>query len=525
MSDVTTQKSDADSWRKQLRSKNSSPSRSLKRVAAAKYGKSVTGFSLDASADLDTNYRTMRNLENEYVKSLQQQIYLLELENNYIRHQAAEIMDKQPLMVSEASNSLKKIKEMKNQTDGLKLEIHRKEAHIDILQQKLNRCEENIRETLLLHDKEKDELTRQCITLRGERELALRESYQKDEQLKGLEYQLTNQKSNICAMEIQLDILRAKLDDETKRANELERSLIDSRKELSEFNTILRHMESHYQQEFNRLKSRPQDEFKDKVRHLEQKLSYAFLKSENDQYIKDKQIDRNDLLLKENVYLSNELEKLRKMAEESQSMFERSQLKQTEDNAELNRLKQRESELTHMNALLRQDLQLKSTENEKLQKQLLYQEKTYDNLLSGKLIQPNITQELEALKTERQLFADHIKKINEEIAEQRVKIDRLEKENSKPTSHTAPNDTSKPWQAIINNNTNPANTINNTTDGNKSSHNNNNNNNNRNAQLPLNEENLSAVNITKANSSPSRSVGHLKPVDEELIKAFRKIRT
>nr|CAH8821993.1 unnamed protein product [Trichobilharzia regenti] len=135
----------------------------------------------------------------------------------------------------------------------------------------------------------------------------------------------------------------------------------------------------------------------------------------NDQYIKDKQIDRNDLLLKENVYLSNELEKLRKMAEESQSMFERSQLKQTEDNAELNRLKQRESELTHMNALLRQDLQLKSTENEKLQKQLLYQEKTYDNLLSGKLIQPNITQELEALKTERQLFADHIKKINEEI--------------------------------------------------------------------------------------------------------------
>ncbi|VDQ10755.1 unnamed protein product [Trichobilharzia regenti] len=51
-------------------------------------------------------------------------------------------------------------------------------------------------------------------------------------------------------------------------------------------------------------------------------------------------------------------------------MFERSQLKQTEDNAELNRLKQRESELTHMNALLRQDLQLKSTENEKLQKQV-----------------------------------------------------------------------------------------------------------------------------------------------------------
>ncbi|CAH8429480.1 unnamed protein product [Schistosoma rodhaini] len=306
----------SSSMRMPMRSKSFSPGRSLRKNAMEKYGKAVTGFSLDTSADLETNYRTMRNLENEYIKSLQQQIYLLELENNYIRHQAAEVMDKQPLMVCEASNSLKKLKEMQERTDGLNLEIHRKEAHISILQQKLNRCEESLRETLLYHDKEKDELTRQSITLRGERELALREVYQKDEQIKELQYQLSNQKSTVTAMEIQLDILRAKLDDETKRANDLERSLIESRSELVEFNTILRQLEVHYQQELNRIQSTPQNEFKDKIRHLEQKLSEAFLKSENDRYIKDKQTDKNDLLLKENVHLSNELEKLRKLAEE-----------------------------------------------------------------------------------------------------------------------------------------------------------------------------------------------------------------
>lgn len=37
---------------------------------------------------------------------------------------------------------------MQERADGLKLEIHRKEAHISILQQKLNRCEESLRETL-----------------------------------------------------------------------------------------------------------------------------------------------------------------------------------------------------------------------------------------------------------------------------------------------------------------------------------------------------------------------------------------
>ncbi|XP_018645030.1 Centrosomal protein of 135 kDa (Cep135 protein) (Centrosomal protein 4), putative [Schistosoma mansoni] len=478
----------SSSMRMPMRSKSSSPGRSLRKNAMEKYGKAVTGFSLDTSADLETNYRTMRNLENEYIKSLQQQIYLLELENNYIRHQAAEVMDKQPLMVCEASNSLKKLKEMQERTDGLNLEIHRKEAHISILQQKLNRCEESLRETLLYHDKEKDELTRQSITLRGERELALREVYQKDEQIKELQYQLSNQKSTVTAMEIQLDILRAKLDDETKRANDLERSLIESRSELVEFNTILRQLEVHYQQELNRIQSTPQNEFKDKIRHLEQKLSDAFLKSENDRYIKDKQTDKNDSLLKENVYLSNELEKLRKLAEESQSLFERSQFKQTEDIAELNRLKQREKELMHMNAMLRQDVLLKTRENEKLQQQLVYQEKTSDSLLSGKQIQPDLSQQFEALKKERQIFIESMNKINEQIAEQKIKIDRLEQEKTRFLNN----------DHLINKQTNS----------------------NDNIKLLLNEENLSPININKANTSPT----HRKPVDEAIIQAIQRPR-
>lgn len=59
---------------------------------------------------------------------------------------------------------------------------------------------------------------------------------------------------------------------------------------------------------------------------------------------------------------------------QSQSLFERSQFKQTEDIAELNRLKQRENELMHMNAMLRQDVLLKSRENEKLQQEVCKKE-------------------------------------------------------------------------------------------------------------------------------------------------------
>ncbi|VDP30332.1 unnamed protein product [Schistosoma margrebowiei] len=90
----------------------------------------------------------------------------------------------------------------------------------------------------------------------------------------------------------------------------------------------------------------------------------------------------------------------------------------------------------HMNAMLRQDVLLKSRENEKLQQELAYhQEKTSDSLLSGKQIQPDLTQQFEALKKERQIFIENMKKINEEIAEQKIKIDRLEQEKTKPLNN------------------------------------------------------------------------------------------
>ncbi|VDP49921.1 unnamed protein product [Schistosoma curassoni] len=173
---------------------------------------------------------------------------------------------------------------------------------------------------------------------------------------------------------------------------------------------------------------------------------------------------------------------------ESQSLFERSQFKQTEDIAELNRLKQRENELMHMNAMLRQDVLLKSRENEKLQQELAYREKTSDSLLSGKQIQPDLTQQFEALKKERQLFIENVKKINEEIAEQKIKIDRLEQEKTKPLNNDS-------W-------------INKQTNGNGD------------IQLLLNEESLSPVNINKANTSPTSR----KPVDEAIIKAIQRPR-
>lgn len=61
------------------------------------------------------------------------------------------------------------------------------------------------------HDKETDELKRQLMTLRGEREMALRDCLQKDAQITELRNDLSRQKSSLAAAEVQLDLLRAKV--------------------------------------------------------------------------------------------------------------------------------------------------------------------------------------------------------------------------------------------------------------------------------------------------------------------------
>ncbi|VDP82416.1 unnamed protein product [Echinostoma caproni] len=206
----------------------------------------------------------MRNLENEYIKSLQQQIYLLELENNYVRQQAANAVDMQPAMIEEASKTLTKIKDLQNRTDSLELELYRKEAHIGILEQKHNRIDQQLKDNLLNHDKETDELKRQLITLRGEREIALRDSLQKDAQLTELRNDLARQKSSLAAAEIQLDLLRAKA----------------------------------------------------RLERMQRQLSDCFLTAENDRFVRDKQAANVDNLIQENARLTADLIALQRQADD-----------------------------------------------------------------------------------------------------------------------------------------------------------------------------------------------------------------
>ena len=52
----------------------------------------------------------MQTIENDYIKNLQQQIYFLELEANYLREQAKKATEMHPQMAAEAERMLSKLR-------------------------------------------------------------------------------------------------------------------------------------------------------------------------------------------------------------------------------------------------------------------------------------------------------------------------------------------------------------------------------------------------------------------------------
>ena len=57
-----------------------------------------------------SNSVELKSIENDYIKNLQQQVYFLELEANYLREQAKKATDMHPKMTAEAERMLYKLR-------------------------------------------------------------------------------------------------------------------------------------------------------------------------------------------------------------------------------------------------------------------------------------------------------------------------------------------------------------------------------------------------------------------------------
>ncbi|CAL8094376.1 unnamed protein product [Calicophoron daubneyi] len=329
--------------------------------------------------------------------------------------------------------STTKVKEdLESKNNAMELEVYRKEAHVSILQEKYNQLEKKLKNNLLSHDKLADDLKRELITIRGEREIAVREGMEKDAQIADLKDDLNRHKSSLAAADNQLDLLRAKLENEILRSSELEKALVEKRAEMVQINATLRQLELQFRDEVTRVNSVPNPEAQEKMERLQRQLTDSFLNSENDRFVREKQAQEIALLTQENAKLSRENVALRSEAETARSTLNRAEGRHNKELAELNGLRQREKDLLQSNITLRQNLEIQDKRCKQLEKQLEKQEKFYDDMLRDPLKQRNPTASIDTLQMQKdkQMLLDHISEMQREIARQGQALDALKRSQS-----------------------------------------------------------------------------------------------
>ncbi|BHF64294.1 hypothetical protein SprV_0200729600 [Sparganum proliferum] len=146
-----------------------------------------------------------KSLEAEYIKSLQQQIYLLELENEYIRQQVNEAKAAQAKVPAALAEITAKLKEEKMQSKGLRLGLTRSEQKIATLTRKQQELFECVRKT----EEEKEAIATQLLQTTTEKNELAREKARQMSEIAELRLELCRHQVALSTTETQIQSLRA----------------------------------------------------------------------------------------------------------------------------------------------------------------------------------------------------------------------------------------------------------------------------------------------------------------------------
>ncbi|CAI9534536.1 unnamed protein product, partial [Staurois parvus] len=83
------------------------------------------------------NTETFLLIEGEYIKNLQKQVYLLEMETSFLREQARKVTCDQPRLTAEAEQMVAELKELQSQISSMQLDLAMKENSISVVKGEL----------------------------------------------------------------------------------------------------------------------------------------------------------------------------------------------------------------------------------------------------------------------------------------------------------------------------------------------------------------------------------------------------
>ncbi|KAH9513670.1 hypothetical protein Btru_041774 [Bulinus truncatus] len=399
---------------------------SLKKSNVASSLRKSVGSSLTAdlsmSGRLNKSVGNLANIEAEYIKNLQQQIYFLELEANYLREQARKATEMHPQMTLEAEKMLHKLREMQTQIDNMDMELKRRDSSIGIHTAEKERLQEQLQLEKENHMREKRLLTDELVTMKKDKDRLQRELTRKDEQLLEAKTEIDKSALALKNAEIKINTLKAQLEQRIEQHNLTQLALEEKRSALLSLETQLRETEEKYYSSTVTLKDKLTQDLRDEIRLLHQKVKETELSAEKDRFLRDKVSEEMASLVKENSALSQKVLELTKQLDRERELRETTDQRHLQSIGEMVTLKDRLQEIDR----LRDELRLEKERSRQYLEQLTNEESTHKksdlqvNTLKSRLTESEgmrnvIDAENEQLKKDKILLVDHVAEIQRKL--------------------------------------------------------------------------------------------------------------
>ncbi|XP_046858893.1 myosin heavy chain, clone 203-like isoform X1 [Xenia sp. Carnegie-2017] len=358
---------------------------------------------LAASFDIGkkSGYSTteLSKIENEYIRNLQQQIYFLELEANYLREQAKKATIIPPRLTEEAEKMMRKLRTLQSELDDRVTDIAKKESAIRLLENEREVSLRKLRDVEESHAYEKRELVNEIVSLKKFKEDLERLHSRRDIHVQQVENEASKGLNALQEAEEQISLLGTQLDDKTEELSRCQIKLEESRAECLKYQTQLREIEERFFQSDVKSKEDMGRELREEIRQLRLDARQKELNAQQDRTLRAKIQEDCTSLIKENAALAAQVVELRKQIDTDRAHKDEKIARRQANIQELVTLKDSERRLQNELETTREQLYNEKLKNREATQKLTREEKNTLNVtLSKNKLKTNV-EELQNMNT------------------------------------------------------------------------------------------------------------------------------
>ncbi|XP_063780055.1 CAP-Gly domain-containing linker protein 1-like isoform X1 [Pseudophryne corroboree] len=383
------------------------------------------------------NLESFLLIETEYIKNLQKQVYLLELEVSFLRKQARKATSNQPRLTAEADQMITEMKSLQSQINIMQVELSMKETSMCAVRGEVEALRRHLQDVSDSNIREKRVLVEDVIQLKKLADVSTQDLAHKEEEQKTILPELHSTMHRIKEKDRDLLLLQKQLQAQKTQHEAVEAQLAEKRSECLTIQAATHQLEEQYVATAQSVQERIVTELRKEAEKLRYQLKEKQMAADEDKYLRNKLAEDSGRLTKTNGHLQS------RVLEATKQLNEEQQLREKES---LNRAK-RVSELTlgsenkrHLELTLSHWRRLVQDEKEKVaaaQEQVLQLQQGRKSVeMSGSSLHKQLTdlqnkhskvhQENSLLRVEKNHLVEHISQLHKQIAEKNDEIRRMQ---------------------------------------------------------------------------------------------------